>query len=133
MIRQAIAEMEGPEVPEDTNDGATNRSAEATASDEPMLYNPPQGATTPAESSSAAGPSHVTQPSPRPVATSQSPSLELHQSPDQDMKQEQPQDQGFKLDEPDISGLGQSSLPATSEHDAQTTLSSELSDLDSEV
>ncbi|KAF8508904.1 hypothetical protein JB92DRAFT_564006 [Gautieria morchelliformis] len=80
--KKAMSEMERPEVPADTNDGTTNRSAEGTASVEPMLHNPPSGATTPAESSSAAGPSRPTQPSPRPVATSRSPLLELQQSPD---------------------------------------------------
>lgn len=138
MIRQAVAEMEGPE--EDTNDGATNHSIEATASVEPMAHNHPPEIPTPAQSLPAVGASRLTQSAsfsqPLITPTSQFTAITPQQSPDQDMKEEQSTDQSIKLDKPkvsfpDLPVRNEISLRTTGIRDARTAISSDLSDLDS--
>ena len=109
--------MEGPE--EDTNDGVTNHSVEATPSVEPMIHNHPPELPTSAQSLPAAGPSHLTQPlsPPQPLITpiSQFATMKSQQSLDQDIKEEQFIDHS-KLDEPKVPSpaLGdKTSLPVT--------------------
>lgn len=102
MNRQAIAEMEGPE--EETNDGFTNHSVEATASVEPVVHNPPSEMPSPvAQSLPEAGPSHLIQPPSPPrlliMPTSRFTAMKPQRPLEQDVKEEQTPDYSIKLDE----------------------------------
>jgi hypothetical protein len=132
-----MAEMEGPEM--DTNDGTTNPSVEASVSVEPMLHSHPQGMPPPALSLPLVGPTQPEPPSFRPLTTPtyQTPTLkpQLSPYPGTSMMEEHSIDQRSKLDShvssPTSAGI--STLPAAGRYEAQASLSSELSDLDSEA
>lgn len=120
----------------DTNDETTNPSIEASASVEPLYNHQTQGTLAPVPSLPSVEPTHQPQPSFQPpiMPTSQSSTSILQLSPDRDMIKEQPVDQSFKLESHDPAESGACNFhTAIGGHEAQTNLSSELSDLDSEV
>ncbi|KAF8586044.1 hypothetical protein K439DRAFT_1659937 [Ramaria rubella] len=122
--RQAIAEMEGPD--DESNEGITNPSAEPSASAEPQTD---VGLPGPAQS-------------PPPTATQHSPQAPSSQSHSSEPQQVRSGVQTSMKDEPTDHSLTESGVlpqgsvlipPPADIRESQTALSSELSDLDSEV